>query len=147
MRIKLAWLLGLLCAANGLFMLLAPAAWYEAIPGVAGTGPFNQHFARDIGSAYLAAGGALVWFAIDAGARTAAMVAAAFLALHALVHVGDAIAGRESLEHVIADVATIYLSALIALWIAWPFSTFATEEKIDAQMAITATDRRIRKGV
>ncbi len=147
MRIKLAWILGLLCAANGLLMLLAPAAWYRMIPGVAGTGPLNQHFARDIGGAYLAAGGGLVWLAIDIRARAAAMTAAAFLALHALVHAADALAGRESLGHVLADLPTIYLSALVAIWIAWPASDLETEDKGDVQMAVTAADRRVRKGV
>ncbi len=147
MRVKLAWLLGLSCAANGVFMLIAPAAWYEMIPGVAGTGPLNQHFVRDVGGAYLAAGGALVWFAMDVRARAAATVAAAFLGLHALVHVSDAIAGREPIEHVIADLLTIYLSALLALWIAWPKSRLETEGTNDAEMAVTAADRRVRKGV
>src|SRR5438876_37422 len=34
---------------NGLFMLLAPSAWYHFVPGVIHTGSFNQHFIRDIG--------------------------------------------------------------------------------------------------
>ena len=31
MRIKLAWMLGLLAAANGVFMLAAPAVWYAIV--------------------------------------------------------------------------------------------------------------------
>jgi len=147
MRIKLAWFLGVACAANGVFMLLAPAAWYHAAPGVPETGPLNQHFVRDIGCAFLVTGVSLVWFALDVRARAAAMAGAAFLALHALVHVADAMAGREALFRAVLDVPTVYLSALIALWIAWPQSTPATEDKIDDQMAITAADRRIRKGI
>jgi hypothetical protein len=34
---------------NGLFMLFDPKKWYDVIPGVNLTGPFNQHFVRDIG--------------------------------------------------------------------------------------------------
>ncbi len=147
MRIKLAWLLGVLCAVNGAFMLFAPAAWYAAVPGVALTGPLNEHFVRDIGGAYLMAGGALIWFALDARARAAALASAAFLALHALVHLGDAIAGREPLDHVMADLPTIYLSALIALWIAWPPSTHPMEDKADDQMVAAPADRRVRKGL
>jgi hypothetical protein len=147
MRIKLAWFLGVLCAANGVLMLLAPAPWYAIAPGVPATGPLNQHFVRDIGAAYLVAGGGLVWFALDARARPAAWASAAFLALHALVHVADAIAGREALDHVALDLPTVYLSGLVALWIAWPQSTAATEEKINDQMAVTAAPGRLRKGV
>jgi hypothetical protein len=40
---------GIFLAANGLFMLVAPAVWYEFVPGVTDTGFFNQHFVRDIG--------------------------------------------------------------------------------------------------
>ena len=39
----------LFLSANGLFMLIAPEAWYEFVPGVTDTGFFNQHFIRDIG--------------------------------------------------------------------------------------------------
>ena len=89
MRTKLTWVLGLLAAANGVFMLVAPAAWYAIVPGVPDTGPFNTHFIRDIAAAFLVAGGALVWCARDARARPAALGSAAFFTLHALVHLGD----------------------------------------------------------
>src|SRR5688572_21425144 len=39
----------LFLSANGLFMLVAPEPWYNLVPGVTDTGPFNQHFIRDIG--------------------------------------------------------------------------------------------------
>ncbi|HKD67894.1 MAG TPA: hypothetical protein VKB84_13700 [Candidatus Binataceae bacterium] len=143
MRIKLAWLLGVLSVANGLFMLFAPAAWYLGIPGVASTGPFNQHFVRDIGGAYLTAGGALIWFALDVRARPAVLAAAGFFVLHALVHLGDALGGRESWDHVMADVPTIYFSALLTLWIAWPPSVSTTEERSNDQMAVTEANRRV----
>jgi uncharacterized protein YjeT (DUF2065 family) len=147
MRIRLAWMLGLLAAANGVFMLAAPAAWYAIAPGVPNTGPLNAHFIRDIGAAFVVAGGSMVWFARDARARPAALACAAFFALHALVHLSDAIAGRESIDQAVRDLPTVYLDALVALWIAWPISTPAKEEGRDAQMVVTAADRRLRKGV
>jgi uncharacterized protein YjeT (DUF2065 family) len=123
MRVRIAWILGLLSAVNGISMLLAPAAWYASIPGVQTTGPFNHHFVRDIGSAYLVAGAGLIWFALDYRARPAALAAAFFFALHALVHLADAVAGRESVEHALADIPAIYLSAALALWVALPHSS------------------------
>ena len=51
--LALAVTLGLGSAANGLFMLISPANWYFAVPGVTTTGPFNQHFVRDIGLIFL----------------------------------------------------------------------------------------------
>ena len=50
-------------------MLAVPAGWYDADPGVSETGPFNPHLVRNIGVAYLVAGAALVWFAIEAVVR------------------------------------------------------------------------------
>ena len=49
-----AGLMALLLAANGVAMLFASLAWYDAVPGVPATGPFNPHFVRDIGAIYLA---------------------------------------------------------------------------------------------
>ncbi|MDG2522211.1 hypothetical protein P7B02_11730 [Caulobacter segnis] len=49
----LATVLGVGLGANGTFMLVAPLDWYFAIPGVTTTGPFNQHFLRDIGLIFL----------------------------------------------------------------------------------------------
>ena len=147
MRTKLTWVLGLLAAANGVFMLVAPAAWYAIVPGVPDTGPFNTHFIRDIAAAFLVAGGALVWCARDARARPAALGSAAFFTLHALVHLSDAITGRESIYQPVHDLPTVYLGALLALWIAWPISSLAKEEERDAQVVVKAANRRLRKRI
>lgn len=40
-------------AAKGLAVLISPANWYFAMPGVTATGLFNQHFVRDIGLIFL----------------------------------------------------------------------------------------------
>ena len=110
----------------------------------------NAHFVRDIGAAFLVAGGSLVWFACDARARPAAIACAAFFVLHAVVHLGDTLAGRESLYQAARDLPTIYLSALLTVWIAWPTSTSAKrakEDEIVAKMAVTPANRRVREGV
>ena len=72
MRKILAFILGAGLAANGLFMLADPAAWYALVPGVPMTGPLNAHFVRDIGCAYLVAGAALAAFGAQPQARAAA---------------------------------------------------------------------------
>ena len=51
----IAALLALALFVNGVAMMGAPLSWFGFIPGVAATGPFNEHFVRDIGAAYLAA--------------------------------------------------------------------------------------------
>ena len=120
MRGILAWILGIGLAVNGLAMLAAPLAWYGAIPGVPDTGPFNPHFVRDIGCAYLTAGAAIAWLGAVPAARPAAIAGAAFLALHALVHLWDFAAGREALHHLLADLPTVFLAPAVAIWIVWP---------------------------
>ena len=63
-------LLGVLNLGNGLLILAAPHHWYESVPGVAATGPFNHHFVIDIALAYVASG-AFMLAALRAG-RSAA---------------------------------------------------------------------------
>ncbi|WP_043765180.1 hypothetical protein [Algiphilus aromaticivorans] len=123
MRLITLWMLALGLAGNGLFMLLGPESWYHTLPTVRATGPFNAHFVRDIGAAYLVAGGALIWLALGrAGGRPAALAGGAFLALHALVHLWDAAAGRASLAHLAQDFALVILVPALVLALAWPRS-------------------------
>jgi hypothetical protein len=142
----LVWLFDLVLVANGVFMLALPQSWYDLVPGVAATGPFNPHFVRDIGAAYLVAGGALLWFACDKKARAAAIAGAAFLALHALVHVVDAAAGREALRQFALDIPPVILPGLLVFTLARRRPT-SKEEKRHDPMADGAADRRLRAGL
>ncbi len=54
-------------------MLAVPADWYFAVPGVTTTGPFNQHFIRDIGLIFVLIGVAYIWGAGTAGDARAVM--------------------------------------------------------------------------
>ena len=142
MRIALSWLTAVALAGNGVFMLIDPAAWYGAVPGVADTGPLNAHFVRDIGCAYAVAGGSLAALALDARARPAAFAAGLFLALHALVHVFDAIHGAEGRAHWITDLALVAAPAVLVLWLALPRRS--NKENAHAEMADPAAARRLR---
>jgi len=115
----LGGLLRLGLVANGLIMLAVPGLWYAHVPGVVDTGPFNGHFIRDIGAAYLVCGVALVWFAMQPAARPAAQIGAAFLAVHALIHLWDTAAGRAAAEQLLVDVPTVLLPPALAIWITW----------------------------
>ena len=78
----------------GLFMLAQPQLWYRSVPTVPLTGPFNQHFIRDIGAAYLAGGLTLGWALRDLKARRMAVVAGAlWMSLHAFVHLYEVLTG------------------------------------------------------
>jgi hypothetical protein len=142
MRMLLALILGLGLAVNGLLMLADPAGWYGLVPGVPTTGPFNVHFVRDIGCAYVVAGLGLAAFGLDARARGGALAGGAFLSLHALVHLWDWAAGREDLFHILNDLPAVFAPPAIALWLAWPASTFKKETP-HAEMVDPAPYRRV----
>jgi hypothetical protein len=136
------WALALALAANGGFMLAAPAPWYAMIPGVADTGPLNAHFIRDIGAAYLVAGGGLSAFLLDRRARPAALAACVFLSLHALVHLWDAAEGRESLVHLARDLPMVIAPGPLLFLLLRRHPT-SNQETRYAEMADAAADRRL----
>lgn len=125
MRGIVAWILGMGLFANGLTMMTVPAVWYMSVPGVTETGPFNPHFIRDIGAAYLVAGTVLPLFALYEGARPAAWAGAAFLSLHGIIHLSDAVAGREHAHALLIDAPSVFLPAMLAFWVAWPLAKSA----------------------
>ena len=118
MRI-LAGGLALVLGINALAMLFGSFWWYNAVPGVTATGAYNPHFVRDIGAAYLVAAGGLGWFAWrPAQGWPALAAAAAFLVLHAAIHVFDATCSSDPLGNLIRDLPGVYLPALLAAGLA-----------------------------
>lgn len=113
-----AALLGLGGAANGVFMLAAPPVWYDSVPGLAHTGPFNAHFVSDIGVAYLVASLALIARAWRPRYWPAAVAGAAFMCGHAVIHVLDIVLERTG--NVGVDVWLVIAPALLAAWSALP---------------------------
>ena len=106
--------LALVLGANGLAMLFAPFWWYNAVPGVTATGAYNPHFVRDIGAAYLVAAGGLGWFAWRPVQGWPALAAgAAFLVMHAAIHVFDASCSLDPVAMVVQDFLGVYLLALL----------------------------------
>ena len=67
MKRIIAGLLATVLGANGVVMLAAGGWWYGAVPGVTMTGPYNPHFVKDIGAAYLVVAGGLAWRALRPG--------------------------------------------------------------------------------
>jgi hypothetical protein len=115
----LAGLMALLLGANGAAMLTASLAWYDAVPGVTATGPFNPHFIKDIGAIYVMCGLGLAWFALRPRQGWPAMaVAAAWLTMHAAIHIYDATCGASPLADVRRDLVGVYLFAAIPLLLA-----------------------------
>jgi hypothetical protein len=111
-----AVLLGLLALANGTFMLVAPADWYVTIPGVTTTGPFNQHFLRDIGLIFLLVGIAFLTGAARPHYRTIAWGGATlWLCGHALFHVGEVEVGMHGHADLVRDFPAVSLPAILGV--------------------------------
>ena len=109
-------LLGVGMLANAIWMLAGPFGWYTDLPaGVPDTGPFNEHFVRDIGCAFLTVGVALVWAAVSARVRMPlAVISALFLVAHALLHVYDTTRGALDSDHWQLDFLGVYVPALLS---------------------------------
>ena len=118
MRRLIAAILAIPTLFNGLAMLAAGPHWYESVPGVTETGPFNPHFVQDIGIAFLVAGLALAARAWRPRYWPAALTGAAFLAAHALIHLVAIIGGHD--HEAIFDLLAVVLPAALALYSAFP---------------------------
>jgi hypothetical protein len=104
----------LFLSANGLFMLVAPHAWYEFVPGVTGTGFFNQHFIRDIGMIQLFLGIAFAVGLVVPERRIALwLVASLWLAAHAVFHLWEVAVGICAPSALVRDFPAVSLPALI----------------------------------
>ncbi|HEY5006860.1 MAG TPA: hypothetical protein VII42_02585, partial [Caulobacteraceae bacterium] len=126
----LAGLLAVVMAANGVVMLFAGPWWYGVVPGVPSTGPFNPHFVKDIGAAYLVVGVSLAAFAVRPSRAFAALVAAAaFLTLHAAIHIGDALVSPTCGHDLVRDLPGVFLPALISLGLIASTFTSAKEPR------------------
>lgn len=72
--------------ATACYMFLTPHSFYDTVPGVAMMGPFNLHFIRDAGLAFLVSGAALGWAAARRRPQIA-LVGASWPFVHALFHI------------------------------------------------------------
>lgn len=108
--------LGTAAIANGMFMLITPERWYLAVPGVTTTGPFNQHFVRDIGLIFLFLGGAFLLGAARPELRVPFWGAASiWLAGHALFHFWEVAVGICGPSALARDFPAVTLPAVVGL--------------------------------
>ena len=114
--LALATVMGVLGIGNGIFMLVSPEPWYLAVPGVTDTGPFNQHFVRDIGLIFVLLGGAFLLGAAHPHMRVTLWTAAtAWLCGHALFHFWEVAVGICTPDVLPRDFPAVTLPALIGI--------------------------------
>ena len=118
-----AILLGVAAGANGLFMLASPTDWYFWVPGVTTTGPYNQHFIRDIGLIFLFVGAAFLVGTARPQYRVILWAAPTlWLAAHAFFHFWEVAVGICGPSALARDFPAVTLpaiiGALLTLWAA-----------------------------
>jgi hypothetical protein len=116
--------IGIGSVLNAFWMLAAPEAWYEHLPAaVPDFGPFNIHFVRDIGCAYLTVGLALIWAARSHPLRFGLIsVVAIFFVAHSLLHVYDTARGHVDAAHWLLDFPAVHLPAIFFIFAARRFA-------------------------
>ena len=120
------WILGFLAVttlANAIWMLVAPLRWYHDLPAaVPDFSPFNPHFVRDVGCAFLTAGVALAWALRRIEWRVPLVgTAAVFFVAHAVLHVHDIVRGLVDAHHWYIDLPGVWLPAIVATALALHF--------------------------
>lgn len=112
----------LLSIFNGAWMLLFPLSWYTDLPAaVPNTGPFNQHFVRDLGVVFLLFGFAFGWAALNIDrSRPVHLAITVFFTGHALIHLADIMSGRLPHSHWLIDTPGVFLPALLMILLAVP---------------------------
>jgi hypothetical protein len=112
--LSLAAVLGVAAVANGLFMLISPEGWYFAVPGVTTTGPFNQHFIRDIGLIFELIGAAFLTGVVRPDLRLFFWGAPTiWLSGHALFHFWEVAVGICSASVLPRDFPAVTLPAIL----------------------------------
>jgi hypothetical protein len=110
-----AVLLGAALVASGVFMLVAPNAWYLAVAGVTSTDPFNQPFVRDIGLVFVLLRGAFLVGAARPQFRILLWSAASiWLFGRAPLHLWEVASGVCSPPVIARDFPAVSLPAIIA---------------------------------
>ena len=103
-----------------LLMIIAPETFYTEVDGVSNTGDYNIHFIRDIGLIYGTMSVSLILaLAVPRFLFPLTLVPLLWVALHALLHVWDILAGRLPPEHWLIDIPGVFLPAIIHGAVAW----------------------------
>lgn len=114
--IGIAVVLGLAMLLNGIAMMIDPFQWFFTVPGVAKTGPFNQHLVRDIGLIDIMIGGAFLAGAFRPAIRVAAWgLPALWLTGHAIFHFWEVMVGICVPSVLLSDFPAVTMPALIGL--------------------------------
>jgi hypothetical protein len=130
----LLWVLGAISFLNGIAMFFAPSTWFfQGVPGVPETGPFNAHLVADSGTFFIAVGVGLLIAGCDPRRHVAVVIVAAIANLfHSILHLYSHEAGLLSLEHLGTEITGIYIPTLLLITIAIILLRSPTTRRLEA---------------
>ena len=85
MRDLVLWGLAVFYLITGLYIAVAPLVFYETAPGVSDTGPYNMHFIRDVGFAFIVSALGIA-YGLFRKLKPLVVFGTAWLAMHGLFH-------------------------------------------------------------
>ena len=85
MKQTLLWALVAFYLLTGLYLAITPISFYETAPGVSDTGPYNMHFIRDVGFAFIVSALGIA-FGLRRKLKVLIVFGSAWLVAHGLFH-------------------------------------------------------------
>lgn len=85
MKTTVLWALAVYYLLTGLYIAILPMTFYTTAPGVVDTGPYNMHFVRDVGYAFIVSALGL-GYGLHKRLKPVLVFGAAWLAAHGLFH-------------------------------------------------------------
>jgi hypothetical protein len=108
----LIWALVVFYLLTGLYIALLPADFYLNAPGAQATGPYNMHFIRDVGFAFLTSSVA-IGYGVYSGSKPVMVFGALWLLMHGLFHLALwAIHGMQLDSAAIVDAVVVWIPAI-----------------------------------
>ena len=97
---------------TGFYIAVLPEVFYLNAPGVEATGPYNMHFVRDVGFAFLTSAAAIA-YGLYRHDKAVMVFGAVWLLVHALFHLGLwVIHGLTSDEAALVDALLVWLPGI-----------------------------------
>lgn len=115
MRVVALWGLVVYYLATGLYISAFPLMFYETGPGVSDTGPYNMHFLRDVGFAFLVSALGIA-YGLARKLKPLLVFGAAWIAMHGLFHL-VLWCMHPSAEGAINDLVLVVLPAAVATYL------------------------------
>lgn len=98
---------------TGLYIAILPHEFYLSAPGASDTGPYNMHFVRDVGFAFLTSAAA-IGYGLYAGQKPVMVFGSIWLLMHGLFHLSLwALHGMHFDGAALIDAVTVSIPAIL----------------------------------